>query len=64
MLILCLLTDLQILLQTDPVDACHDLIIRKYGDTTAGIFFVYPLFDRLLPAFGNSSVPACLPLTL
>ena len=45
MLILCLLTDLQILLQTDPVDACHDLIIRKYGDTTAGIFFVYPLFD-------------------
>ena len=45
MLILCLLSDLQILLQANTVNTCHDLIIRKYGDTTAGIFFVYPLFD-------------------
>ena len=45
MFILCLLTDLQILFQADPVDTCHDLIIRKHGDTTTGILLIYPLFD-------------------
>ena len=45
MLILYLLADLQILLQTDPIDTCHNLFIRKHGNTTTGVLLVYPLFD-------------------